>query len=165
LTGGFLSGLGTAFGTGLPHRLAKGAVLQDVTALHVELTSSKPSVSTHIAALRNLFFKPPEGQLGTQIQKILKVSEAVNLSICGSTRPFVNQGELPLVVRVHSADTMATLIELKKEIEAEHKAKVQLSFSGASEAHLLAKEIGEAGIGVILNPARPFPTTWKERRM
>ena len=83
MTAGFLSGLGTAFGTGLPHRLAKGAVLQDVTALHVELTSSKPSVSTHIAALRNLFFKPPEGQLGTQFQKILKVREAVNLSICG----------------------------------------------------------------------------------
>lgn len=60
---------------------------------------------------------------------------------------------------------MATLIELKKEIEAQHKAKVQLTFSGASEAHLLAKEIGEAGIGVILNPVRSFPMTWKERRM
>jgi len=114
--------------------------------LHIVLTSSRPSVSTHIAALRNLFSKAPEGELGAQFQKILK-------------------GEKPLVVTVHSADIMATLIELKKEIEVQHKAKIQLTFSGASEAHLLAKEIGEAGIGVILIPVHPFPVTWKSRRV
>jgi len=37
--------------------------------------------------------------------------------------------------------------------------------SGASEAHLLAKEIGRAGVGVILNPSRPFPNEWRSRRI
>lgn len=60
---------------------------------------------------------------------------------------------------------MATLIELKKEIETKHQTKIQLTFSGAAEAHLLAKEIAGAGVGVILIPSRPLPTTWKSRRM
>jgi len=78
LTDGFLSGLGTAFGTGLPHRLEKGALLQDVTALHFDLTSSKPSVSTHIAALRNLFLGQSEGELAVQIKEVI--------SVCGQNR-------------------------------------------------------------------------------
>lgn len=60
---------------------------------------------------------------------------------------------------------MATLITLKKEIEKESGTNIRLVFSGANEAHLLAKEIGEAGVGIILNPSRPFPGTWKSRRM
>jgi hypothetical protein len=72
---------------------------------------------------------------------------------------------LPLVVEVHSADIMASLINLKKEIETRHRTLIKLTFAGASEAHILAKEIGAAKVGVILNPARPFPATWKSRRM
>lgn len=73
LTDGFLSGLGTAFGTGLPHRLAKGALLQDVTALHFDLTASKPSVSTHIAALRNLLFGHIKGELAVRLKEVIDV--------------------------------------------------------------------------------------------
>lgn len=40
-----------------------------------------------------------------------------------------------------------------------------MTFVGASEAHILAKEIGHAGIGVILRPIRPFPYTWKSKRI
>lgn len=68
-------------------------------------------------------------------------------------------------MQVQSADIMATLIELKKEVEEESGTSIKLTFSGANEAHILAKEIGEAGVGVILNPSRPFPGTWKSRRM
>ena len=75
------------------------------------------------------------------------------------------QGGLPLVIEVQSADIMASLINLKKEIEIEHRTHIRITFSGASEAHILAKEIGAAKVGVILNPARPFPATWKSRRM
>jgi len=60
---------------------------------------------------------------------------------------------------------MATLIDLKKEIETKHKTKIRLTFSGAAESHLLAKEIAMAGVGVILIPLRPFPANWKSRRM
>jgi hypothetical protein len=74
-TDGFLSGLGTAFGTGLPHRLAKGASLQGVTALHFDVTSLKPSMSTHIAALRNLFLGQIEGELAVQTKEVVSVCD------------------------------------------------------------------------------------------
>jgi len=57
------------------------------------------------------------------------------------------------------------LINLKKEIETEHGTLMQITFAGASEAHILAKEIGAAKVGIILSPARPFPGTWKSRRV
>jgi len=60
---------------------------------------------------------------------------------------------------------MASLIHLKKEIETEHGTVLQMTFAGAGEAHILAKEIGAAKVGVILNPVRPFPGAWKSRRM
>lgn len=76
-----------------------------------------------------------------------------------------SKGKLPLVINVHSADIMASLITLKEEVEEQYGNRIQITFTGANEAHLLAKEIGEAGIGVILRPSRPFPATWKSRRM
>lgn len=69
------------------------------------------------------------------------------------------------MVEVHSADIMGSLIELKKEIEEDTGTELRFVFSGASEAHLLAKEIGRAGVGIILNPSRPFPNEWRSRRM
>ena len=62
---------------------------------------------------------------------------------------------------------MATLIALKSEAERvlALSAPLKFTFSGAREAHLLAKEIGEAAIGVILTQPRPFPQTWDAHRM
>ncbi|KAG6881592.1 hypothetical protein C0993_000830, partial [Termitomyces sp. T159_Od127] len=60
---------------------------------------------------------------------------------------------------------MASLIRLKKEVENSSGYTTKFTFTGANEAHLLAKEIGEAGIGVILTPSRPFPGTWESRRI
>lgn len=65
--------MGTAFNTGLGHRLQSGAVLQDVTALHVSIGSSKPSVSTQIATLRNLFYGIGGGEIGACFDDILSV--------------------------------------------------------------------------------------------
>jgi hypothetical protein len=70
-----------------------------------------------------------------------------------------------LVIEAHSADVIATLIILKKEIELENKKSIQMTITGATEAHLLAKELAEGQIGVILTPSRPSPKYWEERRM
>jgi hypothetical protein len=78
---------------------------------------------------------------------------------------FFLQGRLPLIVEVESADIMASLIQLKKAAEQKSGKTMRLTFSGASEAHLLAREIGQAGIGVILKSPRPFPSSWGSRRM
>ncbi len=60
---------------------------------------------------------------------------------------------------------MASLIQLKSEIERTTGILLRMTFAGAAEAHLLAAEIGYAGIGVIVVPSRPFPATWELRRM
>ncbi|EKM81020.1 hypothetical protein AGABI1DRAFT_105866 [Agaricus bisporus var. burnettii JB137-S8] len=144
---GFFSGLGTAFMTGAFHKLSTGAVLQDVTALHISIGAfTRPSVSTQIALLRRLLDGGGKGDLGLAFKKI-------------------SEGEIPLVIAVDSADIMATLIQLKREAESKAQAHLKFTFTGAAESHLLAKEIGNAGIGVVLRPVRPFPYTWKSRRI
>jgi len=74
------------------------------------------------------------------------------------------------VVDVESADIMATLLRLKAEIEHKvfsetnlHK-ELKFTFAGATEAHLLARELRHARVGVLVHP-RPFPYTWESRRM
>ena len=80
------------------------------------------------------------------------------------------QGKVRLVVDVESADIMATLLRLKGEVE--HKifnetnqhTKLKLTFSGATEAHVLARELRHAKVGVLVRP-RPYPYAWDSRRM
>lgn len=72
---------------------------------------------------------------------------------------------MTLVVHVDSADIMATLLILKRDFE-HHTGKVlYLTFAEATEAHLLAEEIAEAKVSVILSPSKPYPTTWDQRRL
>ncbi|KAF8630669.1 hypothetical protein AX15_002817 [Amanita polypyramis BW_CC] len=143
---GMISGMSTVFDTGAPHRLAKSAVIQETAAFHVAIGTAEVSVSTQIAALRHLLFGNGKGVLAAQVQRVIR-------------------GELPLVVDVNSADIMGSLIHLKEEVETYTGSKIRLVFSGASEAHLLAKEISQANVGIILNPSHPFPIEWKSRRI
>ena len=55
---GFLQGVSTAFSTGSANALARGAIVQEETALHITISPSlAPSVSTQIAALRSQLFE------------------------------------------------------------------------------------------------------------
>ncbi|CAK5272162.1 unnamed protein product [Mycena citricolor] len=144
--GGFLTGLGTYFSTGAAHKLSDGAIIQSVTGLHVKLSmSAGASVSTQVAALRRLLLGKGKGDIGEQFSQ-------------------VTDGKIPLVVYAESADIIATLLVLKKEVEASTGKAFKLTITGATEAHLLAKELGAAGVGIILNP-RPFPGLWEQRRV
>jgi hypothetical protein len=60
---------------------------------------------------------------------------------------------------------IATLILLKKEVEEATGSHIRLTITGATEAHLLAQQLGEAGVGVIINPSRPYPRVWDQRRL
>ena len=60
---------------------------------------------------------------------------------------------------------MATLINLKQKYEDVTGNDLRLTFSGAAEAHLLAKEITRARISVILTSPRAYPILWEQRRM
>ncbi|KAJ6555140.1 hypothetical protein DFH09DRAFT_1038104 [Mycena vulgaris] len=138
---GFMHGMSTAFDLGASGILDHGAVVQAETALYVTVSPSlSPSVSTQIAALGNLLFHEDGPWLR------------------------VRRGEIPLVVGVHNADIMATLLHLKAEHDATASRPLRLTFAGALEAHLLASQIGKAGVSVIVAPGRPFPRTWEMRR-
>ncbi|RPD56487.1 composite domain of metallo-dependent hydrolase [Lentinus tigrinus ALCF2SS1-7] len=148
-TGGFLVGLNTAFATGAKHKLDDGAIVQSAGAVHVSIhPAGTPSVSTQIAALRYLLLNQTEGEAGKWFEKIRK-------------------GESPLVINAENADIIATLISLKYEVEETLTLDTPLKFTilGGREAHLLAKRIGEAGIGVVFRQLRPFPKEWEARRI
>ncbi|KAJ7154783.1 carbohydrate esterase family 9 protein [Mycena filopes] len=147
-SGGFLSGLSTVFRTVAAHKLVDGAIVQEVAALHVRLSlNSGVSVSTQIAALRGLLLGARERKddVGKRFEDVL-------------------EGKIPLIVAVENADIIASVLALKKEVDKAQRSRIRLTLAGATEAHLLAKEIGEAGVGVIVQQ-RPFPSTWQERRI
>ncbi|KAI0361764.1 carbohydrate esterase family 9 protein [Trametes cingulata] len=144
---GFLAGLNTAFSTVARHKLEKGALVQEIGGLHVSIHPvGTPSVSTQIAALRRLLLGKTTGELKHWVDKI-------------------KHGHAPLVIAVESADAIASIVALKAEVEDELHNAIQVTLLGATEAHLLAKELGEANIGVVINPTRPFPDHWEKRRI
>ena len=147
----FRKGFGVAFSTAVAHRLENSSIIQDVTALHVEIGhvrgTGSPSVSTQIAALRRLLQGyAPEPEPTT-----------------AGTRAA--EGSIPIVLHTESADQIASLIALKAEIEAQTGARLRMTISGGTEAHLLAQQLADAEIGVILLRPRPYPSNWDSRRM
>ncbi|KAJ7589790.1 hypothetical protein C8J56DRAFT_1139426 [Mycena floridula] len=143
----FLAGLSTYFSLGANHRLEKGAVIQDIVALHVHVGFGEiTSVSTQIGTLRHLLLHDVPGDVGIQFSRVAA-------------------GTTPLVVTANSADVIATLLSLKKEVERETKTKLTMTIVGGAEAHLLADDLAAASVGVILLPPRSVPYNWDSRRI
>ncbi|KAG9243939.1 amidohydrolase [Calycina marina] len=158
-------GVSAGFSTGASHALEKGAVWADEVALHYTLTLAAkqgrtPSISTAIAELRGKLIKS-----GTFTDVIKDTySEASFL------REVMN-GEMPLVITVNSADTIAALLRMKREVEAHIKsfsskkaANIDLVLLGGAESHLVAKEIAASNVSVILAPLLEYSRFWDARR-
>lgn len=163
--GDFVRGLSTAFAVGAANVLEKGAVVQREVALHVSIKRGGfASVSTHITVLRRMLLGADSGFIETQrtSNRFSKVSTIFWKDTAHILSFF--QGTT-LVVDVENADIMGTLLSLKAEYETASGSILRLTFSGAAEAHLLAKEIAAAGVSVILSPARAYPEKWDARRM
>ncbi|CUA75385.1 hypothetical protein RSOLAG22IIIB_11709 [Rhizoctonia solani] len=141
---GFIQGVSVAFRSGARHKLERGAVPYREVALHVRLVrgEGEGGISTRIATLRRLLSDPEEGSVYARVAR----------------------GELPLVVLVENADIMATLLDLKKELEAASNSSLHLVFAGATESHLVADQLAKANVGVILAPLRPIPLFWDQMR-
>ncbi|KZT35524.1 hypothetical protein SISSUDRAFT_1064386 [Sistotremastrum suecicum HHB10207 ss-3] len=148
--GVMFDGISVAFRTGAAHSLDKGAIIKSKAALHISISRSMfgsgPSVSTQIATLRRLLLRSPSDDAGNWFHKAAL-------------------GEIPLVISVGSADLMANLIRLKKEVESETGSTMKWTFARASEAHLLANEIASSGISILLTRPRLFPTQWDDKRI
>ncbi|KAJ7590873.1 composite domain of metallo-dependent hydrolase [Mycena floridula] len=148
-------GLSSTFRTGCEHAMQNGAVVQSISALHLDIrrTDDDAGVSIQIAALRRLLYG----------------WESVDTET-GAWFKQAAEGVIPLVLHVNNADIMASLLILKADVENNESDLSQLGstmrmvFSGAAESAILAQEISKARVGVILTPMRPFPTTWDERR-
>ncbi|KAJ7490396.1 carbohydrate esterase family 9 protein [Mycena galericulata] len=149
-----IAGISTTFRTGASHAMEKGAIIQKWTALHVAIHRADPfstkkevSVSTQIAGLRRLLTQRRVGE-DTETRKWFKMAA---------------EGVVPLIVDVENVDIMATLLILKAEVENQLGSRMRMVFSGAAEAHILAKEIRDANVGVILD-AKPTVGVWDNRR-
>lgn len=158
-----MAGLSSHFSLVSTHKLEQGAVIKDVAAIHIAISSShSASVSTQINALRRLFRKPRDSNRSKWFQGVLEVNSVRSLEAHFLKEP---QGHLTLVCAVDTLDITATLMQLKHETELENGGKImKWTFSGASEAHLLAEELAAANVGVIVQP-RPYPYGWEQRRL
>ncbi|GAA5966695.1 hypothetical protein JCM3765_007601 [Sporobolomyces pararoseus] len=152
---GFYRGLSVAFRTGAKNILDSEAIVGSEAALHVQIGhykgSQEPSVSTQIAQLRSLLFEGFDDSFASPSKNYFSL---------------VVKGEIPLVIETDRADTIASLILLKREIETKAEGRYEMRWivSGAQEAHLVADHLAEASIAVILSPPRSFPESWDARR-
>ncbi|KAF2737746.1 amidohydrolase [Polyplosphaeria fusca] len=164
-------GISVGFKTNAKHALEGGAIWQDEVALHYILTLSAkddktPSISSAIALLRS---------------KLLDAVYANDTAPTGkdvySEQSYLRKvvkGALPLVLSVHSADTISTLIHLKSSIESAIASRtttttttptnLRIVLIGGAESHLVAREIAAANIAVVLAPLLPHAQSWDQRR-
>ncbi|EUC66936.1 carbohydrate esterase family 9 protein [Rhizoctonia solani AG-3 Rhs1AP] len=157
---GFIQGVSVAFRSGAGHKLERGAVPYREVALHIRLVrgQGESGISTRIATLRRLLLDAKEGSVYASVIRVRFFP--------GRSFQYLRalQGELPLVVLVENADIMATLLDLKKELEGASNSTLHLVFAGATESHLIAHELAKANVGVILAPLRPMPQFWDQIR-
>jgi hypothetical protein len=68
------------------------------------------------------------------------------------------KGDFPVVVHTDNKDIIAQMVKLKRDTGAD------IIIMGGAEAHLLAEELAEIQIPVILTSGWCHPFTWDERR-
>ena len=108
--------------------------------------STPPSVATQLATLRRLLLDAdPRDETGMWFVR-------------------AGEGAVPLVVHTDAADALASLVVLKADVEERRGTRMRVVVAGGAEAHLVARELGAAGVGVVLLPVRAAPGTWDTRR-
>jgi imidazolonepropionase-like amidohydrolase len=156
-------GISAGIRNGAKHALEKHAVFDPAVALHYTLTSSAkqgktPTISSAIADLKSKLL----GAIPTTKKQEEKSPEDVALA-------QVVNGSLPLVIDVHSADTIASLLRLKNEVSraisaSNSSANLCLVLFGGAESWIVAEELRQADVSVILTPLFSYSTSWDERR-
>lgn len=162
-------GVSVGFSTGATTALDKGAVWADETAVHYTLSlaakrDSTPSISSAIGAFRK--------KLLTAVTSTEEIKDPYSEE---AYLKKVVAGELPVVVTVHSADAIASILKVKETVEKEISAKsktattsssgkIRLALIGGAESYILADELAAAGVGVVLAPAQSYSTSWDQRR-
>jgi hypothetical protein len=146
LSTSFLQGVSVAFNSGAKSILEKGAIIQEEVALHFLISHGTrgpitPSISSQIGLLR----------------QILINSANETETIYGRAA----NGKIPLAITTQNKDIIAHLINLKNTLEG--IAPINLVIIGGIESYLLAEELSQAKIPVILAPWRCQPESWEYR--
>jgi len=154
---GIVSGVSTAFRTFARSGLDDTAIIKDAVALHVQLgqagrNEKTPSNSAQIAFLRSVLkkalYKNPEND----------------------TYAAVARGNMPFAVHCNSRDLIAASVRLVQEIRYnQEKGRIEgpgmkLVIVGGAEAHLIADDLADENVSVILGPAKCIPIEWETRR-
>ncbi|KAH0421556.1 carbohydrate esterase family 9 protein [Colletotrichum camelliae] len=164
-------GTSAGFLTGAETVLDSGAVFARDAALHYTLDLSAKrgvdgisSISAAVGDLRNKLLRAVAS---------LALEKPINFEEKYSEAAFLREvvrGKKALAITVHSADTIAALLDVKSSIEDTIKethpdgSRLRLAVVGGAEAHLVAKQLASAGVGVILAPSQSFAISWDQRR-
>ncbi|KAF3036127.1 hypothetical protein E8E11_002465 [Didymella keratinophila] len=151
-------GVSVAFKTGAEHALEEGAISYPELALHYPLTltakgGKTPSISSAIGALRS--------------QLLDAVNSGKDDKTNGTEKAWLKRvvaGESALVLSAHSADTIASIIRLKSQVESAGSEKIRIVIIGGAEAHLVADKLAASKIAVVLAPLLPHALSWDQRR-
>ncbi|KAK8094923.1 Extradiol ring-cleavage dioxygenase [Apiospora hydei] len=167
------TGAGTHFGVSAGFRtwgydtvLEEGAVFAEEVAVHYTLQEEAAktgggTVSGAVGALRGKLLKA----VGDDKAAGESNNETTDAFAEEAYLRRVVRGEVPLAITVHSADGIASALKLKKQVEeASGKAELTMVIIGGAEAHLVAGELAEAKVGVVLAPLQSYRTSWDQRR-
>ncbi|KAK4652638.1 hypothetical protein QC762_501460 [Podospora pseudocomata] len=160
--GGFSHhGTSVGFLTGAKTVVGQDAVFaSDVSAHYTFDTSVKqdgtPSISAAVGSLRR---KLLEAHASSSSDETTKDAHSESAFL----QKVVN-GSLPLVITVHSADTIGALIKVKKAVDEVTKASIRLVILGGAESWLVAEELAAAKVGVVLAPLQSYAVSWDQRR-
>ena len=157
--GGGHKGVSAGFRIGAAHALEKHAIFDEHVAVHYTFTPAikqekTPTLSSAISDLRAKLLKASHGKEKTE-----------TMSIEDQFIEKVVAGKIPLVITVHSADIIASLLRLKAEIQSTNTTtSLRMVIIGGAESHLLAHELAAAKVGVVLAPMLAYSYTWDQRR-
>jgi hypothetical protein len=158
-------GTSVGFLTSASTSLEEGAVFAPDLAVHYTLDVNVRGTTSYSAAfggLRNklLAASTSSGPVINPFSEEAYLKQVIN-------------GERVLALTINSADGIATALRIKSEVEgilstvdtAEQAQRLKMAIIGGAEAHMVAKELGEAEVGVILSPLQSIGDSWDSRRV
>lgn len=157
-SGGSHHGTSVGFRTSAKTSLSKDAVFAEDAAVHYTLDINVRTSTSYSAAFGQ--FRQRLIQVLTDDKPIVDpFSEAAYLK-------KVLDGEKVLALTINSADGIASALRLKSDVEGLLKGgkKIKLAIVGGAESYILAKELADASVGVILSPLQADGATWDARR-
>ena len=154
-------GTSVGFATDATLAIEKGAVFAHDVAVHYTLDLSVRGMTSY------------SGAYGTLRTKLIKAITSTNTI----TDPYSEEAYLKMVVdgkkvlalTISSADGISSALRIKSEVEnlpstSSTSPKIKMAIIGGAESWMVARELAEANVGVILSPMQAIAGVWDARR-